>query len=222
MGSSKLTRGGLSPASITNLLNKQEKVEFMFNPQEFTISKTLEWEEDKEGKVDEPSSQFKKGKTPTTSLKLYFDTYETGGDVRVITDKLWKMTKIARKTLKAGKLGKYKGNPPPVAFQWGPMYFVAVITKLSVKFTLFSEQGVPRRAEVNIDLSLQNKISQLGVANMPSEAQNTTYEPIPTTTVTEGQRIDLIAAESGVSYRALASRNGINNPLKLLNGSILK
>jgi hypothetical protein len=219
MGNSRLTKGGLSPASITNLLNEQQKVDFMFNPQEFTIAKTVNWEEDKEGKVDEPSSQFQSGSIPTISLKLYFDTYETGGDVRIFTDKLWKMTLIEPSTAKPGK---YSGNPPPVAFQWGAMYFVAVIQSITVKFTLFSDEGTPRRAEVDLTLAQQKKISQLGARSMPAAAQNTNYEQIPTTTVTEGQRIDQVASEMGLSHRELSSRNGVDNPLKLQNGSVLR
>ncbi|MEL7235475.1 MAG: hypothetical protein AAGK74_13325, partial [Chloroflexota bacterium] len=154
-----LTRGGLSPAKITNLIKTSDVVYFMFNPYEFEISRSVTWdgsssggdgdsggEKKKPAGVDTPPLTFVTGNQATISLTLHFDTQESGSPVTSLTSKLWKMTKIDTSTVNAQS---EKGNPPPVAFQWGNLYFAAVITKISEKFTLFDESGIPLRCEVS-------------------------------------------------------------------------
>ena len=221
MGTSRLTRGGLSPARLVNLLKDGESVDFMFNPSEFSISKTVSWSEDAQGKVDEPSSQFQGGKARELSLKLQFDTQESGGDVRYFTERLWAMTRIEDSTVDDSQ--KYKGNPPPVAFEWGSFYLMAVVTRLSVKYTLFDGEGKPLHAEVDVSLRQQNDVSQLGATGASAKNKSWSGQAPSTVVIVDGDRIDTVAAKiSGTDHRQLAEKNNIDNPLKLQNGQRMR
>ncbi len=221
MGTSRLTRGGLSPARLVNLLDDSQSVDFMFNPQEFSISKTVNWEKDAQGKVDEPSSQFQGGQARELSLKLHFDTQESGSDVRYFTSRLWKMTQIDESTVDDTQ--KYKGNPPPVAFEWGSFYLMAVVTRLSVKYTLFDGEGNPVHAEVDISLRQQNDVAQLGATGATPRKQSWSGQPPSTVVIVDGDRIDTVAAKiQGSDHRQLAEKNNVDNPLKLQNGQRMR
>lgn len=221
-----VTRGGLVPAKITNL-NTNAEVKFMFNPFEYTISKSVTWQ--KQTRINEnlPQVTFEQGGAPTLSLTLHFDTLGSGRDVRVYTAPLWKMTMVD--TTKKNPRSD-KGSPPPVAFSWGRLYFKAVITKLSESFTVFAANGTPLRSKVTIDLE-----QILDIASPPPQDSGGTDATNGTgggggggrssTTVVQGDRMDHIAARSTGSannHRQVAEANNIDNPMKVKNGKNLK
>src|SRR5262252_2644084 len=119
-----LTKGGLSPATITNTITN-EVVRFMFNPHEYNISKSNTWEDKVVTGLNLPLVTFKNGGPMTLSLTLHFDSQALKGDVRAYTAPLWKMMMIDEQG-KSQRSGK--GEPPPVLFEWGKLHFKAVLT----------------------------------------------------------------------------------------------
>jgi hypothetical protein len=217
---SNLTRGGLQPAKIYNLLHPRDPnstVDFMFNPYEFTITKSIEWSDKGKAGVDEPSAEFTKGKARTLSLTLHFDTQEEETDVTKLTQKLWKMVEIDESTRNRSS---DKGRPPSVAFAWGSQYFEAVITQISEKFTLFHFDGTPLRSEVNI--SLLHYSDEDSKKNKSAVASTATSVPAGSTiTYTVDMRIDLLAEMGGTGHRTLMGKNGINSLRQLRTGMSL-
>ena len=72
------------------------KVDFEFNPKEYTISKSNTWNAPaaKSGS-DTPILNFGGGQPKQMKLQLFFDTYEAGADVRLLyTNNLFKMMEI--------------------------------------------------------------------------------------------------------------------------------
>jgi hypothetical protein len=210
------TRGGLRPATLTNL-NTQAVVKFQFNPQEFTISKTNNWTERETIGLNIPLINFEKGGAQTVTLKIYFDTVESGKDVRTLTAPLWKMTMVDESS-ENSVTGK--GQPPPVAFAWGSLYFRAVVTSISETLNLFSDKGVALRSEISISLQQyadEAPASQTGASGGGQAAPNTTV-------VQSGDRIDTASNSlSGSSdWRQTASKNNVDDPLKLRRGTTLK
>jgi hypothetical protein len=210
-----LTRGGLTPATITNSITN-EVVKFMFNPYQYTLSKSNTWSDKPVIGLNLPLVTFQQGGAITLSLTLHFDSLLTGGDVRVYTVPLWKMTMIddSRKNASSGK-----SEPPPVVFDWGKLHFKAIITSLSEKFTLFTDQGIPLRSEVDIQLR-----QYLDEADLPPQLEGPTSSAPGTTSTTliEGDRLDNIAAGAGISMRQLAADNNIDNPLNIPAGTTLR
>lgn len=212
---SNVTRGGLAPATITNLLTKQV-VKFMFNPYEYTISKSNTWQDKPVIGQNLPLVTFQQGGAQTLNLTLHFDSQDTGGDVRKYTEALWKMMLIdtTKKNASSGK-----GEPPPVMFEWGKLHFKAIITQMSQKFTLFKETGVPLRCTVEI--SLRQYLDEADIAPQ-TQGQTGGGQTPSSTTKTQGERLDHIAAKNKTSHREVAAANNINNPNKVPTGTKLK
>ncbi|MEO0561768.1 MAG: hypothetical protein AAF125_06625 [Chloroflexota bacterium] len=209
------TRGGLSPAKLKNLATN-DVVNFMFNPAEFTISKSVEWCDTEENGVDAAQAIFKRGGPRSIDLTLLFDTQDSGGDVTYYTVKLWKMTTIESSTQNSTT---GKGTPPVVEFTWGNLYFKALVTSISETFTLFSDTGVPLRSSVTVNLREQ---VEPGANDSLSTGSNTAP---PSSVITSGlDRLDNIAALAGIGamfWRDVATANDVDNPLSIPTGTEL-
>ena len=133
-------------------------IKCMFNPKEYTFSKKNQWSAAKDKGGNVPEYEFGGGEPASLSLQLFFDTFETGKDVRKeYTDAVWKLMMIdAKLTDRATN----KGRPPKVRFQWGQAWsFEAVIMSITQKFTLFKEDGTPLRA--TLDVTFQQVVDEL-------------------------------------------------------------
>lgn len=212
---SNVTRGGLVPAKITNLISNQE-VKCLFNPEQYTITKTNTWEKKNVIGQNLPNVSFSQGGAQALKLKLIFDSLEAGSDVRAYTDPLWNMMMIDSST-ENSQSGK--GTPPPVAFEWGGLYFKAIITTMSQRYTLFSEAGVPLRCEVDVTLE---QFLDIVPADQPGSTGGGSAPGGDT--VRQGDRIDHVASRSTgdpSNQRAVAEQNNIDDPSRIPNGTTL-
>ena len=212
MADLNLTKGGLAPATLTNL-DTNEIVNFMFNPFEYTLSKRNTWQDKPLTGQNLPYINFQQGGAITLKLTLHFDSQSAGTDVRNFTDKLWKMVMINEDKVDA-KTGK--GQPPPVVFDWGKLHFKAVITSLTQHFTLFTETGIPLRCTVDVDL--QQYLDEAGATGTAQAGTVTTSAPV---TTVQGQRLDNMTADPN-DQRRVAENNNIDNPLNVPRGTKLK
>lgn len=209
------TKGGLVPAKLINQ-STGEEVNFMFNPKEYTISKSNQWERKPVRGQNTPKVKFKQGGSQTLKVQLLFDTYAEGTDVREHTDSIWKMMAVDS-TNEDSNSGK--SAPPKVALRWGRMNFEAVITQMSQKFTMFLKDGTPVRTTV--DLTLEQLVDVDDYLSQPGggSAQNTSVVQSQ-----QGQRMDNIAADQtgdASNYRDIAASNNIDNPKKVPPGTQL-
>lgn len=214
MADLNLTKGGLTPATLTNL-DTNEVVNFMFNPFEYTLSKTNTWQDKPVTGQNLPYINFQQGGAITLKLTLHFDSQAVGKDVRTFTDPLWKMVMINPQKVDT-KTGK--GQPPPVVFDWGKLHFKAVITDISQHFTLFTENGIPLRCSVDVSLR-QYADEQTATPQTGTVGSNTS--PAPTTTLVQGQRLDHVGSSPN-DQRQVAEQNNIDNPLNVPPGTKLK
>jgi len=215
----------MAQAVIKTLEGDKIEVKCLFNPKEYTFAKTNSWPKDQKAAANQPVLNFGGGNPATLNMDLMFDTYQNARhkgepkDVRTayIND-LWKMMYVDEK-LKEKKKNK-QGRPPKVQFTWGKAWsFEAVMTSLSVTFTLFLPDGTPVRATA--------KVAFQQVKDSKDLPQNPTSGGIGgerVRTVEEGDRLDLIAFEEygdTSQWRRIASANGISNPRDLRPGSVL-
>ncbi|HEB65823.1 MAG TPA: LysM peptidoglycan-binding domain-containing protein [Chloroflexi bacterium] len=218
------TRGNLVPARIYEVDDSGEaksggvSVDCMFNPYEYTVTKVNTYEEKSRNNADVPQVEFKKAGPQMLRLKLFFDTYESGEDVSLTTNRLWKLmeSKTRQESNRARKI-----PPPEVAFEWGVFRFVAVITRMAQKFTLFQPDGTPVRAEVDVVFTQHKDLNDYPRQNPTSGAESS--ERI--WRVVAGERLDTIAyAVYGDATRwpEIAAHNGLRDPLSLRPGSRLK
>lgn len=196
------------------------ELECQFNPAQLKIKKRAKWEVEKGIKKERnaPIPKFSGGEAATFDLDLVFDTTQESSssdrDVRNYTNQLLKLTMLQGS-------GDDRKDPPRVKFQWGDFtLFTAVVTSVSIAFTLFDAGGTPVRAKASVDFL------QYDTADDAQGAQNPTTrtEARRTHLVRQGERLDLIAyAEYGhpSHWRHLAEANGLLDPLDLRPGQIL-
>jgi nucleoid-associated protein YgaU len=209
-------------ASIWNEDTNQKVVDCMFNPTEYTFSRTNQWTESTANRADVTLPTFS-GSNPMklTINNLVFDTYvraseePTPEDVRTYTEKVFNLMQIEASTVDSAN--GTPGRPPRVSFRCGTFFsFKSVITSVTQKFTLFWDDGRPVRAK--LDITFQQVESQ---GTYPAQNPSSLGSARKVRVVGPDETIDAIAfAELGDAskWRLLASYNRIDNPLRLRPG----
>jgi hypothetical protein len=206
---------GFEKAQILNLDNTEEKVDCMFRPKELSLNKTNTWSEKPVKEGDVPALEFGGGKPAELKMQLFFDTYQTGEDVRKkYTNKVWKLMDVI--TAKGGEK-----RPPYCQFTWGNyLSFKAVITSISQEFTLFLSNGTPVRSTLNV--SFRQSVDE---KKKPRQNPTTASKPgYRTRQVMPGETLDWIAFEEYGDphrWRFLADINNLDDPMSLKEGLVL-
>jgi len=217
-----LTRGNLEAARIYQVDDSGRpggvSVSCMFNPFEYTVTKANQYAlAASKNRSDSPRLEFQSAGSLILRLSLVFDTYETGEDVTQTTRELMRMMQTSTQE-QGGKTAKVP--PPRVAFEWGKFYFVAVITNLSQRFTLFKQDGTPVRAKVEVTFTQDRDWNDLPYQNPSSGGGD--VERV--WRVIAGDRLDTIAYEvygDASKWRLIAEYNQIVAPLSLRAGQRL-
>lgn len=217
------TRGNLQAARIYEVTESGDEksggisVACMFNPFEYTVTKTNTYKEERSNRSDVPGFEFEKAGPQALKLSLVFDTFEEGEDVSRETNKLWKL--MESKTRQEGNRNR-KVPPPEVAFEWGVFRFVAVITTMTQKFSLFKPDGTPVRANVQVTFTQHKDLEDYPNQNPTSGGGDIQR----VWRIIAGDRLDTIAYAvygDATKWRQIATYNGIVNPLKLRAGQQL-
>lgn len=217
----------LSKAVITNLTTNDQVI-CMFNPTEYTFTKSNSWNERIIRGTNVSRMTFEGGEPASLSMKLLFDTYEShelgqltvtaGQDVRQYTRNLWEMMKVSEQTANATT---GKGEPPQVRFEWGSYWsFKAVITQISQNFTLFGSDGTPLRATLDVSFKQISDEGQYPRQNPSSGGRSREH----VRTVREYDTLERIAFEEygdPTVWRHIALANDIQNPRRLRAGQKL-
>src|SRR5947208_15345512 len=84
----------LEKAKLMNV-DKGTSQDVLFNPKEYSVQKSVQWEPHKAPGLDTPEQQFTSGNPAILSVELFLDTYEANTDVRTEhTDKIMQLTTI--------------------------------------------------------------------------------------------------------------------------------
>ncbi len=200
-------------AQIKILVNGQEKasVSFDFNPAEYSLDYGNRFQITNLPGFEYPLIQFVSGEGETLQMDLLFDTSMDNppGDVR---QKL-------KKLLQAVQIDPELHAPPICEFSWGSVSFKAVIEKLSQRYILFREDGVPVRAKINISLR-----RYLPPEEQQRRKSKSSSDVTKRRILIEGDNIFLLAwreyGDPG-AWRHIALANGLKNPLEIKPGTVL-
>lgn len=209
----------MAPSKLTIAPEAGQLITVMFNPNSYTITKSVVWTPSTvataDVKANAPVLSFGGGDSRILELDLFFDSTDKAKeseerDVRVQTDEIVQLTRIARE----------KGRPPVCTVSWGggnrqDFPFKGVVTNLSQNFVLFDEQGRPLRAQL--------KVRFTEFLNRDDDARKTDPEAT-TRVVRRGDSLASIAADvyrDPGAWRVIAIANGIEDPFKLPAGSKL-
>jgi hypothetical protein len=190
-------------------LNGQQ-IEVLFNPAEYTIEKSNQYQSNPIPGLATPVAQFVHGNADTLTMELFFDTYapsksrhsriQQGEDVRKYTDKLASLLDMDSSLHAA----------PVCKFVWGKVEFKAIIERLSQKFTMFLSDGTPVRATLNVSFKEYKPITEQ-LKEIGRESADRTKRRI----IREGDSLWMFAAEEygdPAFWRQIAIKNAIENP----------
>ncbi|XID90229.1 peptidoglycan-binding protein [Paenibacillaceae bacterium WGS1546] len=197
--------------------SEPKTIKVLFNPNEYNLQagNTYSWKTIPG--LQSPIAQFISGEAATLTMDLFFDTYERlpddrdsdnydTRDVRRFTDQITGLTKVDN-DLHA---------PPICRFLWGPLDFSGVVEKVSQRFTMFLDTGIPVRATLNVTF---RKV--LGMTEQYQETPRQSADRTKQKTLKQGEHLWMIAAEEYEDpgmWRPIAEANGIDNPRRLATG----
>ena len=201
-----------------------DEIECMFNPDQITFKRTNGWSFRVANGTQQPAGAFSGGQAGTLTLTLMLDSTEAGEDIASDIDTLVKLTHIdeslSNGTTKGGRGHSQspQHRPPTCKFLWGKyLSFDAVIQSLTVRYTLFLEDGTPVRAFVDLILT---QIDDKDIyPNQNPTSGGRTGERVHR--LGPRETLDQVAwAEFGKPglWRAIAAFNGIDDPLRLRAG----
>lgn len=189
-------------------------IEFQFNPKELTLSKSAQWaRETGRGNRKSGPPQYQGPAPSKLSLEMFFDASEKmDNSVVKRVERLFACC-VPTSTSHDQK----KGSPPWVLFRWGGLTgFLAYISSVSAKYTLFTTSGLPVRAVCTVTLD--------ELAGETPRQNPTSGGPVPRRvhTLVDGDTLPAIAfREYGDAsmWRAVARANEIDDPLRLPVGT---
>lgn len=181
----------------------------LFNPKEYTISKSVPWNPHASAGLDAPEMQFTTGQGETLNVELFFDTYEGGTDVRLHTERLHMLAKIDSDL----------HRPPLLLVSWAALKFKGVVESINHRFTMFKEDGTPVRATCT--LALRQAAS---ATEQQQEIKKQSPDHAKIHAIQRGETLQSIAAreyDDPAEWRRIADANGIDDPLQLQPGQRL-
>jgi hypothetical protein len=198
----------LEKAKLINV-DTNDTMDVLFNPKEYSIQKSVQWEPHKAPGLDTPEQEFTSGNPAVLSVELFFDTYEDKTDVHDHTDKVMALALV----------NADKHRPPLVMFQWGSTKFEGVMESLTVRYTMFHSDGKPCRATANLSIK-EAKTAKEQLEENPRNSPDHTKRR----TVKMGETLALIAHEEyddPAEWRRIADANGIMDPKDVKPGTVL-
>jgi hypothetical protein len=207
----------------TDITQKEEgtnRVEVQFNPETLKLSFS-----NRNTGGDQPnagSSQHMGPLTSQLSLELLFDTTEAGSDVR---EKTRQVARFIIPRVGPGQQGSNR-TPPRTRFQWGTFLFEGIVQGMEETLDYFSAEGVPMRATISLTIKSDHVVFLIdqirgGVrAGLSIEGVGITS---PLNLARPGDSLQRLAGRAGQSanWKAIASANGIDDPLRLPPGALV-
>lgn len=200
---------------------KKGIIKCQFNPTSLTINKALDWNGDKSPSFNSPNLKFGGGDSATYNLSLIFDSYSSdpAKDVREYTNQLLALS------LRGAGYAMFLlpfSSPPSVKLVWGKItLFTAVVSHVSITYTMFDPDGTPIRAKADVTF-IQNEL--IGDDIIPAQNPSSRTDSRKTRVIQSAQRLDQIAYEEYGDpryWRLLAEANDLDNPFKLVDGQII-
>ena len=209
----------LEKAIITNTVTL-EKIPVMFNPQEYTVNKDINYAQTGVPGLSAPIIQFVHGNMQTLEMELFLDTYEehrdgsralnqAGEDVRNLTSKITDLMNIDPDI----------HAPPVLIFTWASLSFTCVLARVSQRFIMFKPDGIPVRARLQVTF---NEFRNVDLEAKEIKRQTADYSSFYV--VSQGETLSAVAwrayGDPGL-WRPIALVNDVDDPWALTVGTRL-
>ncbi|WP_456434541.1 CIS tube protein [Thermosulfuriphilus sp.] len=190
---------------------QEKRIRFDFNPAEYSLDYGNRFQTTSLPGFEQPLVQFVSGEGETLQMELVFDTTQDNppGDVREKTGAL----------LKAVHIDPDLHAPPICEFTWGSVHFRAVIEKVSQRYVLFRDDGVPVRAKVSLSFRRYATVREQQ-DRKPLHSSDVSKTRI----LSRADNLFLLAwREYGdpEAWRIIAKANELSDPLDVEPGTVL-
>ncbi len=195
--------------------NVGNKVTFLFNPNSYTIEKQGLWSREPDEGALSTSIPVWRGAGPRVmSVEVLLDaSFSDNGGIQADIDLLFDCCKPTYFSLLS-----LSPSPPFVMFGWGlTLGFLAYMESVRAEYNYFRPDGTPLRAKCSL-------VMQEIPMSMPGQNPTSGGRVRRTRTVVAGDTLQSIAfREYGkpTMWRAIASTNGIVDPMRLAPGTTL-
>jgi hypothetical protein len=203
----------LEKAKITNTVTG-ESINVMFNPEEYTVNKDINYAQTAVPGLSAPIIQFVHGNMQTLEMELFLDTYEAhregnrlinqaGADVRALTRQITDLMNIDRTT----------HAPPVLLFTWASLSFTCVLARASQRFILFLPDGTPVRARLQVTF---NEFRNIDLEAKEIKRETADFSKLHV--VRQGETLSAIAGRiygNPALWRPIALYNSIDDPKTL-------
>ena len=112
-------------------------------------------------------------------------------------------------------------QPPLVNFIWGPLDFEGRVESIHTTYTMFSSDGTPVRAKVDLRITGSERQDMNLAQQLPFESPDRTKER----TLAQGDQLWMVASreyDDPAQWKVIAEANDILNPRKLETAATLK
>jgi nucleoid-associated protein YgaU len=181
-----------------------------FNPTQYVIEKGNTFAEIPIPGLEAPPLQYIRGSAEKLTTELVLDTSDTLEDVRI------KYTNQLRALL---DIQPAIHAPPIIRFVWDTQIFVGIVETMTFTHQLFTPEGVPLRAHLNLSLKEYRTVEQ-----QMDQPPRQSPDVEKAYTVRRGDTLSAIAAavyDDPTQWRAIARQNGIVDPRTLPPGRVL-
>jgi hypothetical protein len=203
----------LEHALITNTVTGV-RIPVQFNPQEYTLSRDVNYAQAAIPGLSAPILQFVNGNLETLEMDLFLDTYERHQDgSRVVNEARTDVRALLRQVSDLMAIEPSTHAPPVLLFTWGSLAFSCVLARAIQRFVMFLPDGTPVRARVNVSFS------EFRNADLEArEVKRETADHAKRHVIGEGETLALIAGrEYGDPrlWRVIAIANRLQRARKL-------
>lgn len=196
----------LIKAVIVNLDIQSPPIPVMFNPPNYELSKTNRFAEIRIPGLPSSVLQFVQGDSKTLSMELFFDTTDTGLDVRLRTIPISNLTEPNSVTR----------APPRLLLLWGSLAFPCFLVSVRQQFEYFNAFGLPLRARLTVEFKGHEPMETMLAALPTSQSEQVSRYVVKT-----GETVQQIAAQfyqDPGKWREIAKANNIDDPRGLTGG----
>jgi LysM repeat protein len=226
---------GLAKAQLIDTVS-QVAYPVMYNPEELKLEQGNTFAEVGIPGLNNPPLQYVRGKSRTLSMELFFDSYESGHDVRDFTTPIVRLLDKLPQTL----------GPPVLLFSMGRLQFECVLVDAAQRFTMFTRDGTPARCTmsvrlqeyVRVDIEIQrglffgsptlsaaaNAVGRTAVGRAVVNAVRGAIGSVTVHVVIPGDTLSGLAGAylgDPTLWRDIARANGITDPLNIPAGTSL-
>lgn len=204
----------MSPAKVQiEIIHTGQKIVVDYNPEEYTINRDNNFASQSIPGLSGPLVQFVAGNQRTLEMELLFDTWDTPNlqkqDVR----------NEVRRVTGLMEIDPALHAPPLLKVIWASLEFRCVLSRATQRFIMFTSQGVPVRARLNVTFSeVIDPLQEIKKVKRETADFSKVY------TVGDDDTISAIAAKlynNPLLWRAIAIENGITNPRAIATGQQL-